>query len=76
MSDDHDKDIARIKDLAAMASVHFAEYLLIVRLEDGGLATKVSDEIWALGAMKRYEANIMDAALLDQVEKRSGEDGA
>jgi hypothetical protein len=50
-----DIDQARLDRLSALAGEHFADYLVLVRVGDGVIWRR-SDDTWALGAAKRFDA--------------------
>lgn len=67
MDEKPDPDIQRLKDLAAMIGVHFKDFLLVVRTQDG-MAWKYSDPTWGIGAAIRYHG-VVESGTMHQGEE-------
>ena len=72
MADDKDRDEARLKDLGAQISVHFDDYLLLVRPRIGSFGWSQSDTTWAYGAAGRYVRHVDDAAMIEKLDEKTG----
>ena len=59
-----ERELARFFAVSSLAGEHFQDYLLAVRMKDGGYAYRVSDKNWGIGAAQRI---VHDAKTKDDI---------
>jgi hypothetical protein len=63
-----DPEMEKLRNVSAKIGEHFADFLLVVRINDGFMF-KHSDKVWGLGAAEIYSAAIKDQGLINRIEQ-------
>lgn len=68
MSDLTEREYRDVERISSLAGEHFGDYVLLVRLNSGGLAWRSSNPDWARGAMGRYDRRLLELETKADVE--------
>lgn len=58
------------RDITSTLGEHFTDYLVIGRLNNGGMVWRASNTNWAVGAAERYQCFMRDNDYMDVLERQ------